>query len=81
MLFSAKRKDPRLVKWAMLGEAIPLRCYRCHAIFITANEGPKGKSGIFYGNDVQACTHCVEAKHSIVNLEPHKVTYKREGWR
>lgn len=76
-----KRKNDRLVKWAMPGEMIPLKCGGCDAVFMTVNEGPLGGHEILFGDNEQKCSECKAMKHNVLQLVPNKKLYNQGRWQ
>ena len=74
------KKDLRVVKWALPGEYIPLKCEICGAIFATKNRGPIGSEAVVYGKDYNLAQNCERKKHHLIHLVPNKKVYLTQDY-
>ena len=64
-----------IVKYAPMGEVIPIVCKKCGAVFLTENIEYIGYSKIYYGDDYDKCNKCCRKGHSHRYLRPDRVRY------
>jgi hypothetical protein len=67
----------KIVRWANLGEPIPVTCRKCKAVFITKNINYIGFDKIHFGDDFEKCMLC---NHSPRYLRPDGKKYKTGQW-
>ena len=73
-----RNDDGPIVKYAPLGETIPIVCKKCDAVFLTKNIGYIGYSKIYYGDDFEKCEQCCKKGHTHKHLKPDRKRYKKE---
>ena len=70
-----KRRTGPIVRYAPIGEIIPIVCTRCGAVFITKNIAYIGYSKIYYGDDYDKCEKCCGEDHNLRFLKPDRKRY------
>ena len=72
-----RSKPGPIVRYAPVGEMIPVTCRKCGAVFITKNIAYIGYSKVYYGDDYDKCRKCCDGGHSVRYLRPDKERYKK----
>ena len=66
-----------IVKYAPVGEIIPVICKKCGAVFLTKNIAYIGYSRIYYGDDYEKCKKCSVEGHNLKYLKPDRLKYTK----
>jgi len=72
-----KRSPGPIVKYAPVGEIIPVVCRKCGAVFLTKNIAFIGYSKIYHSDDFEKCEECCGKGHSHRHLSPDRLRYKK----